>query len=274
LNCPPWLPGVQVQRWFAVPADKALKFSLAEDWQLPEGAVVIHHYRAADAGRKPLETRFLVVGVRSCYGVSYRWEDGGEDAVWVEDLDGMALGDLGFWPLPVPEPYLAFPGASPAFMPYLSTRQLNRPGPGNPIRVWADEGLLEGVPGDTALAQMSRMVPYDAGHATVEDRVRSYLDVNCSACHRPGGSSRGKFDARFETALRGAGLIDGVLEAGDLGVAGARIVVPGNPDQSILYRRLANEDFFRMPPGKYHTNPAPILSALKEWIAAMNRSTF
>jgi hypothetical protein len=106
-----------------------------------------------------------------------------------------------------------------------------------------------------------------------EDRVRSYLHGNCAVCHQPGGASRGNFDARITTPLADARILNAELAAGDLGIAGARVVVPGSPEKSILYRRLMARDFFRMPPVQVHDEPAPILPVLEEWIRSLKPSS-
>src|SRR5207245_2948916 len=105
-----------------------------------------------------------------------------------------------------------------------------------------------------------------------ELRVRSYLDANCAVCHRPGGPSKGFFDARFSTPLSEQKIVNGELMAGDLGITGAKVVVPGSMQKSILYQRLKRTDFFRMPPVSVNDLPAPLLPALEEWITGLGES--
>jgi hypothetical protein len=103
----------------------------------------------------------------------------------------------------------------------------------------------------------------------VEARVRSYLHGNCAVCHQPGGASRGNLDLRLATPLAQTGLLNGEPLAGDLGIAGAKVVLPGAPEKSILLRRLKDTGFFRMPPLQYHNEPSPILPAMEEWIRSL-----
>ncbi|HMV69094.1 MAG TPA: hypothetical protein PKA64_19770, partial [Myxococcota bacterium] len=44
------------------------------------------------------------------------------------------------------------------------------------------------------------------------------------------------------------GLCDAVPQNGDLGVAGARDLLPGDPDRSILWLRMTDTGANRMPP--------------------------
>ena len=77
-------------------------------------------------------------------------------------------------------------------------------------------------------------------------RVRSYLDANCAMCHRPGGASA-FFDARFDTPLKKQNLINGPV-ANQLGIAGAKVIVPGDTNKSILFRRISIIGENQMPP--------------------------
>lgn len=100
--------------------------------------------------------------------------------------------------------------------------------PGDPEHRWFSPGPEPRLNLDTAVVGflLPRALPQANG--SVEDRVRAYLDVNCAVCHQPGGPSRGNFDLRFGAPLD----INVELVAGDLGIAGARLIVPGDPDKA------------------------------------------
>ena len=87
----------------------------------------------------------------------------------------------------------------------------------------------------------------DAKHV-IEARVRSYLDANCANCHRPGADIPAAFDARFDTALAEAAIIDAFTVSDSLGVVRPRVVAPGDPERSLLWRRMVLPERFKMPP--------------------------
>ena len=78
-------------------------------------------------------------------------------------------------------------------------RALNRLGLFNPA---FDESAIAGFPQLAALTNLS---------ASLEQRVRSYLDANCSQCHQPGGTGI-TFDARYTTPLVSQNMINGGLD--------------------------------------------------------------
>ncbi len=93
--------------------------------------------------------------------------------------------------------------------------------------------------------------------------------MNCSNCHRPGGTGRGEMDLRFDTALPAMNICDAVPLLGDLGIAGARILAPGSPGRSLLIQRLKRQDVFRMPPiGGGRPDNAGIL-LLENWVRGL-----
>lgn len=259
LNSPAWEPGVEVQRWFALEEGKVLGFREKGEWEVPEGTVVVKHYTR---GGKALETRVVVAG--GC-GVSYRWE--GEDAVLLQEPVIEDVGDGFVWWFQGPEAVLGTNLISDAYAMDLNTRQLSRSwdGKANPVAVWGREGLVEGVGG---LERVAVMAGADQP-ASLEVRVRSYLDANCALCHRPGGASRGLFDARFETPLAEAGIVNGDLAVGDLGIAGAKVVVPGEPEKSVLWLRLKDRGLLKMPPVQFHGEVSPLVPLMEAWIREM-----
>jgi len=99
--------------------------------------------------------------------------------------------------------------------------------------------------------------------ATLDTRVRSYLDVNCAHCHQPGGV-RAFWDARFDTPLEDAGIVNGYVSQA-LGILGAKIVSTA-PDKSILYQRLNSLDTIQMPPLAKMVVDTNAVSAVARWI--------
>src|SRR5437764_1680638 len=126
----------------------------------------------------------------------------------------------------------------------------------NQLRRLNELGLFEPPLREEQFATLRQLAGLDHLSSPAELRVRSYLDANCAVCHRPGGPSRGNFDARFTTALARQGLLNGELAAGDLGITGARVIAPGDAAKSILYQRLKRTDFFRMPPVSVNDEPS------------------
>src|SRR5262249_38756532 len=117
----------------------------------------------------------------------------------------------------------------------VKTRQLNgdysNPTTGvrdNKLRTVNQLGMFPPPLDESSLSGYARLFPLADASASLEQRVRSYLDANCAHCHRPGGA-RAAFDARFDTPLSQQNLLNASLIGADLGVSGAKAIVPGSP---------------------------------------------
>jgi glucose/arabinose dehydrogenase/regulation of enolase protein 1 (concanavalin A-like superfamily) len=138
----------------------------------------------------------------------------------------------------------------------------------NQLRAWNHVGYFEPAVDEAAIPSMPRLVAVTTETADLEFRARSYLDSNCSHCHRPGGV-RAAWDARIETPL-GMAVIVGGAAADMLGVPGSQIIVARDLSRSVLYRRVATAtEPFRMPPvGKNVVDQAGV-SLISEWIQSL-----
>ena len=138
-----------------------------------------------------------------------------------------------------------------------NTRQLNRAGRagmGNQIAALAQAGYLD-TSSLPAPATLPALVDAADTSQSLEARARSYLDVNCAQCHRPGITraglptlvEAGPFDARATIPLSLAGIMNGPLgfPSGD---ATHRILVPGDLARSQLLARIASRGPNHMPP--------------------------
>jgi mono/diheme cytochrome c family protein len=86
----------------------------------------------------------------------------------------------------------------------------------------------------------------DDAAAPLQERARAWLDTNCSQCHRPGTPQ--PMDLRGHTPFASAGLCDALPRHGDLGIADARIIAPGDPARSVLFHRMSRRGPNQMPP--------------------------
>jgi hypothetical protein len=108
--------------------------------------------------------------------------------------------------------------------------------------------------------------------AALEDRARSYLHTNCAQCHRPGGPTPVDLDLRASTSIALTNACGALPVAGDVGIANALIVAPGEPDRSVLLARVIARDANAMPPFASALVDASGSALLREWIAAMDAS--
>jgi hypothetical protein len=240
----------------------------------------VQNYQLAESAKSsavPFETHvFWFKGPRSARAASYRWTPKGNDAGLVLDPEIISLAQRKrHWFSPGFDENLNLDAVVAGFVLPMNVRQLNHDG--------AKDGVSAGLSNQLVRLEQARVArcgsaarkaaasprPLEDLSSPAELRVRSYLDVNCSACHRPGGFARSAFDARFRTPLSEQGLINGPLIAGDLGIAGARVIVPGAPEKSVLYQRLRRNDFFRMPPDATTDEPTPLLPVLDQWIRSL-----
>lgn len=268
INAPPDQPGITAKRWIQLPDGAHLNITPTGEFAFPNGTTVIQQYSVEKTGM-PLETQVLwFTGPRACRAAAYRWGDATSDPKLIEEGEIIALpGDSKHhWFSPGAEEDLNLDIVVTGFLLPLNLRQLNR---NQQLERWNEKGWFAPRLRPEEIANAPRLAADADSAASPEWRVRSYLDANCAACHHPGGPSRGNFDARFTTPLTEQKLLDGEIAAGDLGVPGARVILPGHPEKSVLFQRLKRTDFFRMPPVSVNDEPSKILPALEEWIRSL-----
>ncbi|HVY68465.1 MAG TPA: PQQ-dependent sugar dehydrogenase, partial [Verrucomicrobiae bacterium] len=154
----------------------------------------------------------------------------------------------------------------------VKTRQSNRdnlfPSTGvtdNQLRAWNHAGYFNPPVDETTISSLLKLVTVTNQASDLEFRVRSYLDANCSHCHRPGGA-RANWDARIETPLGLANIVGGdVID--NLGITGAQNIAPRDPARSIMLKRISTaSDSFKMPPLAKSVVDQDAVAALTAWI--------
>ena len=298
-NSPLWSDGAVKQRWVAIPNDgvadspsERIGFSADDSWSFPVGTVFVKQFDLPTDARDPsqirrLETRFMVSAADgTTYGVTYRWREdgseadlllGGEDAeVTVTDANGTTSRQT--WSFPSREDCLNCHNENAGYVLGLRTHQLNGDlayaatgRSDNQLRALNHLGLLSPSVDETSIETLPRSVSVSDTSADLETRARSYLDANCSQCHRPDNLATA-FDARFTTSLADQHLINGPVIY-DLGVADAQVVAPQSIQRSILHRRMSSVGIHQMPPIGRNVIDEEAVAVISDWIQSLEPDT-
>jgi mono/diheme cytochrome c family protein len=157
------------------------------------------------------------------------------------------------------------------------TRQLNRdllyPNgvTDNQIRSWNHIGLFNSAPQESDIPTFDTLAPLTDTTASLEKRARSYFDSNCAQCHRPGGAHT-FWDARYDTPLPQQGIVYGNVTS-DLGITGAKVVVPQDLARSILHQRLNRVGMDQMPPLARNQIDTAGVATIAAWINSLTPNT-
>lgn len=285
VNTPLWSDGAHKKRWFGIPDGKTIGYAPEGEWTFPEGSVFVKHFDLPVDARDAsvitrLETRVMVRDDQGfVYGGSYRWRPDHSDADLVVDSATMdipvtdAQGNAGVqpWFFPGRQDCLTCHTRASGGVIGVKTKQNHRDHDfsgvvDNQLRAWNHVGYFSPSLDERVLPDLTKLAAIGDSSASVEHRMRSYLDSNCSHCHRPGGV-HALWDARIDTPLSEAGIVNGFV-TNELGVTGSRAIVPDDLGASIMHRRLgtATEDYKMPPIGKNRVDTAAV-TLLEQWIA-------
>lgn len=284
-----WSDGADKRRWVGIPNDGAPfdadeKVTLHRDaqWDFPSGTVFVKHFDLPITNQTgstsiKLETRLLIVDeAAETYGFTYKWRADQSDADLVlaaeEQTINVAPGEQKDWYFPAPSDCRTCHNPAAGFVLGPNTRQMNLDlsGIGNQIEHWETEELGSFASNRGAANDWSRLTPLDDKTATLAERIKTYLDVNCAFCHRPDG--RGPtFDARLQTPAVFQSLVDELSQSNRSGRR-ERIVAAGSPDDSELLARLDDSTVARMPPVGRNQVDQEGIDLIRAWITALQPS--
>ena len=298
---PSWSDGALKKRWMAIPNDgshntssEKIRFSEDGDWDFPIGTVLIEHFDLPidDANRaltKKIETRFSIKGQDGkFYFITYNWNDQQTDAILQTNAadEQVAIttqsGGTRYqnWHYPSNTECIACHNTVSKGSLGPRTRYLNSDFTYNKTNITANQlvtlshlGILDRTITDTDTPNFLTYKSIYDTNATIDDKARSYLDLNCGYCHRPGTGNRAEFDLRLlnnlnETRLLTAGTLT------PLGIEGEKIIVPGDAEKSILYHRINSiEPSIMMPPMAKGLIDDDAVALIHEWIGQLDDAT-
>ncbi|WP_169977311.1 PQQ-dependent sugar dehydrogenase [Tautonia rosea] len=295
VNSPLWSDGSIKQRFIAIPGDPdEAKVSLrgtGQGWDFPEGTVLVKEFALEfeagnPASRQPIETRLMTRQQGEWVGYSYLWNDDRTDAVLVSKegadrtytlRDPEAPGGIRTleWHYPSRAECMVCHSRAANYVLGLSTEQMNRTLDYGNGRVANQLATLEHIglfkePLPNRPEALPKLVDPSDETAPIEARARSYLHANCASCHVEAGGGNAAINLRFDAPLDRLRLVDEAPTQGDLGIANARLVAPGDPERSVLYHRITRRGPNQMPP-LATTRIDPDAEALvRAWIEQLN----
>jgi hypothetical protein len=282
VNSPLWSDGAVKTRWLAVPNDgspyastEQIGFAPTGEWSFPDGTVFVKHFELTvneiTGERKRLETRLLVRDAKGeVYGVTYKWRADNSDADLLPPIglneNIIITGPSGAtrvqqWSYPSRGWCQVCHNAPANLVLGVKTHQMNGnftyPSTGrtdNQLRTFLHVGLLNPAPSESEIPTFLKSVAVTDQTATVQHRMRSWIDANCSQCHRPGGFGGG-YDARLGTPLPSQDLVNNLVFFRDLA-------------SSDLYQRDNSLGDEKMPPIAKNVVDEDAMANLRQWIAS------
>src|SRR5437588_12931773 len=281
VNSPLWSDGAIKSRWIAVPndgppytTDEQIRFTPRGEWAFPNGTVFIKHFELTTneltGEKKRLETRLLVRETSGAvYGITYKWRsDNGDADLLPGGLDEQIAittpsgqTRVQTWSYPSRDDCLFCHNQPANYVRGVKTHQLNGdfiyPSTGrtdNQLRTWAHLGMLDPTPNEASIASYLKSVSITNPVATIQHRTRSWIDSNCSQCHRQGGFCP-QYDTSFYTPLNKQNLLNTYVKFRDL--AGSQ-----------LYQRDNTLGPLKMPPLAKNVVHEEAMAVLRQWIAS------
>ena len=135
----------------------------------------------------------------------------------------------------------------------------------NQIRTYAHIGLFHEAPRRKPAELPAYPDPFDA-RASLADRAKAYLQVNCAMCHVTDGGGNSRMELGYRTPLAQARLIGEPPVHESLGIAGAQLVRPGSPETSVLVRRISRRGQYQMPPTSTNRVDTAGAKLIEDWI--------
>lgn len=264
-------------------------------WRFPDGTVLVKTFsmdmeRGNPKSRKRLETRLLhfqqfpgtqEYGDQYWRGYTYKWNDEQTDAVLVDDK-GLDLPLKITTKDGVVEQNYRIPSRAECTLCHtnahkfalgVATMQMNRDHDyggviANQLATLEHIGIFT-EPLPAAPQKLPKLADYDDASLSAETRARSYLHSNCAHCHIKWGGGNAEFKLLATLPLAEMGIVNIPPAHGNFKIDGAKILVPGHPEKSILLHRMNMTGLGRMPHIGSRVVHESAVKAVAEWIRGM-----
>jgi uncharacterized repeat protein (TIGR03806 family) len=310
VNAELWSDGAIKERFMAIPGDAKIDYDAMTypqpapgaqpGWRFPTGTVFVKTFSLElDPGnpksRKRLETRLLVgervagseeVGDQVWLGYTYLWNDAQTDAELIEAKgldkkyhikDAAAPGGTReqLWHFPSRTECTLCHTMSAKYVLGVNTLQSNRDHDygdcvANQLATFEHIGLFSKALPDRP-EKLPKLADVRDEKADLGARARSYLHANCSHCHRKWGGGNAEFQLLYALKLEETGIVNVRANHGHFDLQEPKLLIPGEPDRSLIYHRMTMLGLGRMPHVASNVVDKEGAAVVKQWIAGMRK---
>lgn len=289
VRAPLWNDHAAADWLLAIPGEAAMATSggvgniAGGTWFFPSNTVLartltLELEAGRPASRRRIETQVLHWDGQAWQPHSYRWRPDGADADLVPAegaQDSFSVVDPAApggrretrWRFHSRAECLRCHNAWAGEVLTLNVHQLGAPGGASEFQRLMDLGLLKtrNTPRGRPLVD-----PHDES-ATLEDRARSWVHVNCGTCHRFGAGGSVALQVDYDRAPRDWRALDVTPERGDFGLPDARILSTADPFASTFLYRISTEGLGRMPHIGSRLVDERGVAVVRSWLAGLAR---
>ena len=259
--------GATKRRWMAIPDETEIEVLDNGDFIYPVGSVLIKEFSIED---KKIETRLLMKNdLQKWAGYTYLWNDEQTEAELLPAGKTVYTAGIEYQvPNRVQCQSCHNSSINGAIGPeyrqlnfeHTYSESLNK----NQIEYLVEIGFIK-----ESLLDKKNDLPalpdYHLNDFTNEERVQSFAHSNCSHCHNPTGPARGSLDFTWQVKEQW-GACNKDPEVSSLGVVDAKLIAPGSPEKSIIYKRLNTTELYKMPPIGRSTIQHDVTDLFKKYI--------
>jgi uncharacterized repeat protein (TIGR03806 family) len=286
VNSPLWSDHALKERYLALPGDSKIAYNAIEypqpapgaprGWRFPDGTVLVKTFSIEMEKGNPqsvrrLETRLLhleqtpgtqEVGDQVWRGYTYIWNDEQTDAMLapkngldrqltIRDKDVPGGQREQTWHFPSRAECTLCHTMPAKFVLGVNTLQMNKDHDyggviANQLRTLEHLGVFT-EPLPASPEKLPKLVDYHDRQASLNERARSYLHSNCSHCHMKWGGGNAEFQLLATLDLADTGTIGVRPGHGNFGLDRPAVILPGQPERSMVYHRMTKLGLGRMP---------------------------
>jgi hypothetical protein len=117
--------------------------------------------------------------------------------------------------------------------------------------------------------ELPKLADYDDKSVDLDTRARAYLHSNCAHCHIKWGGGNAEFKLVNTLPLAELGIVNVNPGHGRFNLDDPKLLVPGQPDRSMILHRMQLTTLGRMPHIGSRVPHESAIKLIKEWIAEL-----